>query len=101
MNDAQRNYRFFFLFIATSTFLCFYVFALSWLHISAQRGSQGGSLLRSMTGEPLSLVLIVYTFAAAWFVGGLTVFHVHLMSTNQVPTAATISPACFTSSDRL
>ncbi|RCV23873.1 hypothetical protein SETIT_5G040000v2 [Setaria italica] len=78
-----RNYRFFFLFISTSTFLCLYVFVLSWLNIAAQRGSHGGSLLKSMTGEPLSLVLIVYTFVSAWFVGGLTVFHVYLMSKNQ------------------
>ncbi|CAO2207902.1 unnamed protein product [Urochloa humidicola] len=78
-----RNYRFFFLFISTSTFLCLYVFVLSWLNIAAQRGNHGGSLLRSITGEPLSLVLIVYTFVSAWFVGGLTVFHVYLMSTNQ------------------
>ncbi|CAD6231903.1 unnamed protein product [Miscanthus lutarioriparius] len=78
-----RNYRFFFLFISTSTFLCLYVFVLSWLNIAAQRPRHGGSLLRSMTGEPLSLVLIVYTFVVAWFVGGLTVFHIYLMSTNQ------------------
>ncbi|OEL14182.1 putative protein S-acyltransferase 4 [Dichanthelium oligosanthes] len=78
-----RNYRFFFLFISTSTFLCLYVFVLSWLNIAAQRASHGGSLLKSMTGEPLSLVLIVYTFVSAWFVGGLTVFHIYLMSTNQ------------------
>jgi len=57
---------------------------LSWLNIAAQRGSHGGSLLRSMAGEPLSVVLIVYTFVSAWFVGGLTVFHIYLMSTNQV-----------------
>jgi len=81
---VQRNYRFFFLFISTSTFLCLYVFVLSWLNIAAQRGSHGGSLLRSMAGEPLSVVLIVYTFVSAWFVGGLTVFHIYLMSTNQV-----------------
>ncbi|CAO2192902.1 unnamed protein product [Urochloa humidicola] len=78
-----RNYPFFFLFISTSTFLCLYVFLLSWLNIAAQRGTHGGSLLRSITGESLSLVLIVYTFVSAWFVGGLTVFHVYLMSTNQ------------------
>ncbi|WVZ71582.1 hypothetical protein U9M48_020154 [Paspalum notatum var. saurae] len=81
-----RNYRFFFLFISTSTFLCLYVFVLSWLNIAAQRASHGGSLIHSMTAEPLSLVLIVYTFVAAWFVGGLTVFHLYLISTNQVRT---------------
>ncbi|CAM0913639.1 unnamed protein product [Alopecurus aequalis] len=78
-----RNYRFFFLFISTSTFLCFYVFALSWLNIATERDEYGGSLLKSMRGEVLSVVLIVYTFVSVWFVGGLTVFHLYLMSTNQ------------------
>lgn len=31
----------------------------------------------------MSLVLIVYTFLAVWFVGGLTIFHLYLISTNQ------------------
>ncbi|KAI5006784.1 probable protein S-acyltransferase 1 [Hordeum vulgare subsp. vulgare] len=78
-----RNYRFFFLFISTSTLLCFYVFALSWLNIAAEREEYSGSLLKSMGGEVLSVVLIVYTFVSVWFVGGLTVFHLYLMSTNQ------------------
>lgn len=80
---SQRNYRFFFLFISTSTLLCFYVFVLSWLNIAAEREEYGGSLLKSMGGEVLSVVLIVYTFVSVWFVGGLTVFHLYLMSTNK------------------
>ncbi|XP_040385946.1 probable protein S-acyltransferase 4 [Oryza brachyantha] len=78
-----RNYRFFFLFISTSTLLCVYVFAVSWLNIVAEEDNNGGSLLKSMASEPLSVVLIVYTFVSVWFVGGLTVFHLYLMSTNQ------------------
>ncbi|KAL5226280.1 hypothetical protein ABZP36_014545 [Zizania latifolia] len=78
-----RNYLFFFLFISTSTLLCVYVFSLSWMNIVAQKDSNGVSLLKSMAGEPLCVVLIVYTFVSVWFVGGLTVFHLYLMSTNQ------------------
>ncbi|KAJ0979012.1 hypothetical protein J5N97_014486 [Dioscorea zingiberensis] len=36
-----------------------------------------------MSAEVLSLVLIIYTFLAVWFVGGLTVFHLYLIITNQ------------------
>lgn len=32
---------------------------------------------------PVSLILILYTFAIAWFVGGLTTFHLYLVCTNQ------------------
>lgn len=72
------------MFISTSTFLCFYVFVLSWLNIIRERSNYHNSILKSMSSEVLSLVLIVYTFIAVWFVGGLTVFHTYLMSTNQV-----------------
>ncbi|XP_072976276.1 probable protein S-acyltransferase 4 [Typha angustifolia] len=78
-----RNYRFFFLFISTSTFLCIYVFTFSWLNIILERNHYHNSLWKSMTSEVLSLVLILYTFIAVWFVGGLTVFHLYLISTNQ------------------
>ncbi|KAH7667319.1 palmitoyltransferase ZDHHC9/14/18 protein [Dioscorea alata] len=77
-----RNYRFFFLFISSSTFLCIYVFTISWLNIIGER-KHYTSLWKSMTSEVLSLVLIIYTFVAVWFVGGLTVFHAYLISTNQ------------------
>lgn len=37
-----------------------------------------------MVKTPASIVLIFYTFIAMWFVGGLTAFHLYLISTNQV-----------------
>lgn len=37
-----------------------------------------------MIKTPASIVLIVYTFISMWFVGGLTAFHLYLISTNQV-----------------
>ncbi|XP_058107520.1 probable protein S-acyltransferase 1 isoform X1 [Magnolia sinica] len=77
-----RNYRFFFLFISTSTLLCIYVFTLSALNILNQK-KDGQSLPDTMSKEVISVVLVVYCFIAVWFVGGLTVFHLYLISTNQ------------------
>lgn len=38
---------------------------------------------KAMSKTPASIVLILYTFFSVWFVGGLTVFHLYLISTNQ------------------
>ncbi|XP_072954885.1 probable protein S-acyltransferase 1 [Typha angustifolia] len=78
-----RNYKFFFLFVSTTTFLCIYVFTVSWLNILREKKNYGGSIWKSMTGEVVSLVLIVYTSIAVWFVGGITVFHLYLVSKSQ------------------
>uniref|UniRef100_A0A5B7CGS9 S-acyltransferase n=1 Tax=Davidia involucrata TaxID=16924 RepID=A0A5B7CGS9_DAVIN len=74
-----RNYRFFILFISSSTILCMYVFTFSLLNILQQQGS----IWNIMSRDIISVVLIVYCFIAVWFVGGLTVFHFYLISTNQ------------------
>ncbi|KAI3926898.1 hypothetical protein MKX01_032813 [Papaver californicum] len=76
-----RNYRFFFMFISSSTFLCIYVFVFSWINVLEQKRKD--TLWRAMSKEVLSVVLIVYCFIAVWFVGGLTVFHFYLICTNQ------------------
>ncbi|XP_030463766.2 probable protein S-acyltransferase 1 isoform X1 [Syzygium oleosum] len=76
---ALRNYPFFICFISTSTILCIYVFTFSWINILRQ----GGNLWKAMSHDVLSVVLIIYCFIAFWFVGGLTVFHLYLISTNQ------------------
>ncbi|XP_027351117.1 probable protein S-acyltransferase 1 [Abrus precatorius] len=76
---GSRNYPFFICFISSSTLLCIYVFAFSWANLLRQKGR----LLVIMSHDILSVTLIVYCFIAVWFVGGLTVFHLYLISTNQ------------------
>ncbi|KAL9248904.1 putative protein S-acyltransferase 7 [Drosera capensis] len=81
-----RNYRFFFLFVLSSTLLCLYVFAFCWVFIKHVADTRHISLWKAMIKTPASiasLALIIYTFIAVWFVGGLTAFHSYLISTNQ------------------
>ncbi|KAF1883267.1 hypothetical protein Lal_00030372 [Lupinus albus] len=76
---GARNYPFFILFISSSTLLCIYVFAFSWVNLLREKGRLGSI----MSHDIVSVALIVYCFIAIWFVGGLTVFHLYLISTNQ------------------
>ncbi|KAL8037098.1 hypothetical protein ABFX02_11G017300 [Erythranthe guttata] len=74
-----RNYRYFYMFITTSTVLCVYVFVVSWINLVQTKGKA----TRAMSRDILSDFLIVYCFIVVWFIGGLTVFHFYLISTNQ------------------
>ncbi|KAL1822473.1 hypothetical protein ACET3Z_009251 [Daucus carota] len=76
---GARNYRFYIFFISFSTILCMYVFVFSLLNLVEQPISMWKAMSRDMT----SVVLVVYCFVAVWFVGGLSLFHLYLMSTNQ------------------
>ncbi|KAG7964204.1 hypothetical protein I3843_09G157900 [Carya illinoinensis] len=74
-----RNYRFFIMFITTSTILCIYVFGFSLINILKKEGI----VWKAMKEDILSDILMAYCFVAVWFVGGLTVFHFYLICTNQ------------------
>lgn len=76
---GMRNYRFFYMFISTSTILCIYVFVFSWISIIKRKGT----IWKAMSEDILSDFLVVYCFIAVWFVGGLSIFHFYLISTNQ------------------
>ncbi|XP_019102398.1 PREDICTED: probable protein S-acyltransferase 4 isoform X2 [Camelina sativa] len=78
-----RNYRFFFMFISTSTTLCIYVFVFSWLNIFQRHTDEKISIWKAISKDVLSDILIVYCFITVWFVGGLTIFHSYLICTNQ------------------
>ncbi|KAF6161567.1 hypothetical protein GIB67_009446 [Kingdonia uniflora] len=78
-----RNYRFFFMFVFSTTLVCIYVFAFCFVLIKKIMDAEESSVWKAMTKTPASIVLIIYTFISVWFVGGLTVFHLYLIGTNQ------------------
>ncbi|XP_027126505.2 probable protein S-acyltransferase 7 [Coffea arabica] len=78
-----RNYRFFFMFVFSTTILCLYVHGFCWVYIRKIMDSEKTTIWKAMSKTPASIVLIVYTFVCVWFVGGLSVFHLYLISTNQ------------------
>ncbi|XP_043706397.1 probable protein S-acyltransferase 7 [Telopea speciosissima] len=78
-----RNYRFFFMFVFSTTLLCIYVFGFCWVYIVKIMDADNTSIWKAMLKTPASIVLIIYTFICVWFVGGLSVFHLYLISTNQ------------------
>ncbi|KAL6006449.1 putative protein S-acyltransferase 7 [Asimina triloba] len=78
-----RNYRFFLMFVFSTTLLCIYVFGFCWVYIKKIMDAEHTTIWKAMTKTPASIVLIIYTFVPFWFVGGLSVFHLYLISTNQ------------------
>ncbi|KAE9601371.1 hypothetical protein Lal_00023948 [Lupinus albus] len=78
-----RNYRFYYIFVFSSTLLCLYIHGFCWVYIKRIMDSEEISIWRAMIKTPASIALIIYSFVCVWFVGGLTVFHTYLISTNQ------------------
>ncbi|CAL4999957.1 unnamed protein product [Urochloa decumbens] len=78
-----RNYRFFYMFVFSTTLLCLYVFAFCWVYVIKIRDAEHLTIWKALAKTPASIVLIIYCFLCVWFVGGLSVFHLYLMSTNQ------------------
>ncbi|KAG9158288.1 hypothetical protein Leryth_000415 [Lithospermum erythrorhizon] len=58
-------------------------FRFCWVCITRIMNSEGDNFSYEAMIKTPSIVLVIYTFISVWFVGGLTAFHLYLISTNQ------------------
>ncbi|KAL3630856.1 hypothetical protein CASFOL_023840 [Castilleja foliolosa] len=73
------------MFVVSTTLLCVLVFGFCWVYIKQiMINDEMTSIWIAMIKTPASIALTVYTFIAFCFVGGLTMFHLYLISTNQI-----------------
>ncbi|XP_013197882.2 palmitoyltransferase ZDHHC18 [Amyelois transitella] len=78
---GKRNYRYFYTFVVSLSFLAAFVFACAVTHLALEaRGSGLGPALRS---APASAVVAAVCFLSVWSVLGLAGFHTYLASTDQ------------------
>ncbi|XP_033095948.1 probable palmitoyltransferase ZDHHC14 isoform X1 [Anneissia japonica] len=78
---GKRNYRYFYLFIVSTTILSIFVFACNVTHLVLR--SQEGSFLDAIKYTPASLIEAVISFGAVWSVFGLASFHTYLVCKSQ------------------
>uniref|UniRef100_A0A3Q2YL27 Palmitoyltransferase n=1 Tax=Hippocampus comes TaxID=109280 RepID=A0A3Q2YL27_HIPCM len=79
---GRRNYRFFYMFILSLSFLTIFIFAFVITHIIL-RSSHRGGFLNALKDSPASVLEVVVCFFSVWSIVGLSGFHTYLISSNQ------------------
>ncbi|XP_068194249.1 palmitoyltransferase ZDHHC14 isoform X1 [Antennarius striatus] len=78
---GRRNYRFFYMFILSLSFLTIFIFAFVITHIILS--SHGIGFLNALKESPASVLEVVVCFFSVWSIVGLSGFHTYLISSNQ------------------
>ncbi|XP_041071987.1 palmitoyltransferase ZDHHC14 isoform X1 [Carcharodon carcharias] len=78
---GKRNYRFFYMFILSLSFLTVFIFAFVITHIILR--SQKTGFLNALKDSPASVLEAVVCFFSVWSILGLSGFHTYLISSNQ------------------
>ncbi|XP_013207805.1 probable palmitoyltransferase ZDHHC14 isoform X4 [Microtus ochrogaster] len=78
---GKRNYRFFYMFILSLSFLTVFIFAFVIAHVILR--SQQTGFLNALKDSPASVLEAVVCFFSVWSIVGLSGFHTYLISSNQ------------------
>ncbi|XP_032440407.1 probable palmitoyltransferase ZDHHC14 [Xiphophorus hellerii] len=78
---GRRNYRFFYLFILSLSFLTIFIFSFVITHVVLRSNRTG--FLTTLKDSPASILEVVVCFFSVWSIVGLSGFHTYLISSNQ------------------
>ncbi|XP_036398742.1 probable palmitoyltransferase ZDHHC14 isoform X1 [Megalops cyprinoides] len=78
---GKRNYRFFYMFILSLSFLTVFIFAFVITHVILRSHRSG--FLNALKDSPASVLEVVVCFFSVWSIVGLSGFHTYLISSNQ------------------
>ncbi|XP_068180434.1 palmitoyltransferase ZDHHC18a isoform X1 [Antennarius striatus] len=78
---GKRNYRFFYSFIISLSFLTSFIFGCVITHITL-RSQAGKSFVQAIQESPASVVELVICFFSIWSILGLSGFHTYLVASN-------------------
>lgn len=78
---GKRNYRYFYTFVVSLSFLAVFVFACAVTHLALL--ARGAGLAAALRATPASAVAAAVCFLSVWSVLGLAGFHTYLASTDQ------------------
>nr|XP_026500043.1 palmitoyltransferase ZDHHC18 [Vanessa tameamea] len=78
---GKRNYRYFYAFVVSLSFLAVFVFACAVAHLALL--ARGAGLAGALRASPASAVVAAVCFLSVWSVLGLAGFHTYLASTDQ------------------
>ncbi|XP_055362577.1 palmitoyltransferase ZDHHC14-like isoform X2 [Betta splendens] len=78
---GRRNYRFFYMFILSLSFLTIFIFAFVITHIILRSNRTG--FLSALKDSPASVLELVVCFFSVWSIVGLSGFHTYLIGSNR------------------
>ncbi|CAL4092380.1 unnamed protein product, partial [Meganyctiphanes norvegica] len=83
---GKRNYRYFYIFLISLTFLCFFIIGGSVTHL-VLLSEEEGEFLKAIQVSPASVVIAGFCFFIVWSILGLAGYHTYLtfssMTTNE------------------